>query len=167
MTRPTLPIELLRRLRAAPRIGETRPLLPEGTPLRKAWKHTASDAQARERHESYVEGPHGGWTVAVETDAQDVEMIRWLKSHWRSAVAVVATFAIGAVSGVVVAGGESALDRQESRIASLSGDLREAEAKIDELSSLRADAEKYRRHHAQVAAEARAAAEAKLRPDDP
>jgi hypothetical protein len=82
-------------------------------------------------------------------------------------VAAVVAFMLGAVAGAGGANKQAQLDRKDGQIASLRGDLGDAQsendrasAKIEDLESYRTDAEKYRRHKSRIAREARAAREA-------
>jgi hypothetical protein len=93
----------------------------------------------------------------------------WAKSHWKAVLAAVIAFVIGAAAGASGANKQEQLDRKDSRIASMRGDLRDAQseneranAEIDDLQSYREDAEKYRRHKTRIAREAEAAREAEV-----
>lgn len=92
--------------------------------------------------------------------------MNWLKSHWKSALAVFAAFSIGAAIGASVASTDDT-ERLESEnealredVSELRADLERADATAEELESYRADAIRYRRNRNRIEREARKARDA-------
>ena len=92
-------------------------------------------------------------TVEVEITSRDVTIICWIRRYRAVVFAVGAAFVLGAFADRQA----SDVGGKEARITSLTTQLQRANA---EREDFRRDAVKYRRRQTQIAAEARAAAEA-------